>query len=85
MAGNRRWSAKEIDYVIKNYGRVPVADIAKKLKRSKDSVHWKANSLDVKFKRSELIDFARLVDTRFAEIEAKIDKILVKINSYEKK
>lgn len=40
--GNRRWTDEEIDYLLKNYGRKTIPDIAKKLNRSVKGVEGKA-------------------------------------------
>lgn len=41
----KKWSAREVDYLVDNYGRIPAKQIAKKLQRTLSGVHWKAQML----------------------------------------
>jgi|GEM_PF-6284452 len=52
MAGFRRWSSNEIEFLTKKYGVLPVSEIAETLNRSEDAVHWKASSLGIKFQKN---------------------------------
>lgn len=58
MAGNKRWSGKELDYLRKNYLFVDVNEMAQHLGRSVNAIQWKASQLgilirDGKLKNSE--------------------------------
>ena len=72
MAGNKRWTEKEIDYLKEHYGSIDVAEVAMFLKRTIDSVHWKASQLNIEFKPSSIVE----LNSKLQRIEKKVDDIL---------
>jgi hypothetical protein len=50
---NRRiWSQNEIDFIKKNCDTMSVSDMSEKIKRSKNAVYFKINSLNLPFKKN---------------------------------
>ena len=72
MAGNKRWSGEDLAILKKEYGITPITELAEKLGRTIDAVHWKASKTGVKFQPDDLID----IRERLIRIELKLDEIL---------
>ena len=47
----KKWDKKEIDFLKKNYNKLPYQKISEKLKRSTGSIYWKCFELDLKKER----------------------------------
>lgn len=54
MAGNKRWSGEDLEYLRKNYLFVDVRDISKHLGRSVDAIQWKASQLGLLIRDGKL-------------------------------
>ena len=76
MAGNKRWTLEDVEYLTKHYGVLPVAEVSKKINRSEDAIHWKASSLGLRFSKKK--EFASIVDIlkSFEERLSKIEEII---------
>ena len=47
MAGNKRWSAQELEYLQSNYLFMNVKELSEHLGRSVDAIQWKASQLKI--------------------------------------
>lgn len=47
MAGNKRWSTDEIEYLEKNYRDNDIVKMISFLKRSEHAIHWKASQMGI--------------------------------------
>lgn len=54
MAGNKRWSGKELEYLRNNYLFMDVNEMAQHLGRSVDAIQWKASQLGVHVRDGKL-------------------------------
>lgn len=74
MAGNKRWSQKEIDVLYKHYQGTDIDTVIKMLnkERSKDAIHKKASDLGISFafeERSEIMSQLKIISNRLYKIE----------------
>lgn len=76
MAGNKRWTQDQLDFLQENYGRKDIKIIAKKLSRSLDAVHWKAKQLGIGHQVNEVLN----LNDRMIRLEKKMDAILLRLN-----
>jgi len=71
MAGNRRWTTEEINYLINEYGTTDIDNLSSKLNRSVDSIQWKAAQMNIEFKKNDLI----LLNNKLEEILSRLDEV----------
>ncbi len=72
MAGNKRWSQKEIDLLKTYYSITSIEEISEKLpNRSIDAIHKKASDLKIAFSPDE----ENLIFSKLEEICKKVDRI----------
>ena len=47
------WSQDEIDFIKKNYTTMSISEMSEKIKRSKNAVYFKVNSLNLPYKKNQ--------------------------------
>ena len=76
MAGNKRWTNKEIAILREEYGVTDNEELSVKLNRSIDSIHWKASKLNISYlKNSNILIKINNTEARLSKIEARLSKI----------
>lgn len=75
MAGNKRWTEKDIATLRSEYGFTTVEELAKKLSRSVDAVRWKASKLRIEYNPSDSIK----IHQRLTAIESLLHEILTNV------
>ena len=82
MAGNKRWSEKEIQYLRKHYQGTDIDDILRVLtNRSKASIHKKASDLGISFKWNEKNEILVLLQ----DIIIRLEKLELSLNNRKKR
>ena len=81
MAGNKRWSEKETQYLRKHYQGTDIDDIVRVLtNRSKASIHKKASDLGISFKWNEKNEIIVLLQ----DIVKRLEKMELSLNNRKK-
>ncbi len=76
MAGNKRWSDKEISVLRKYYAGSDIKELVKKLpNRSVNSIHKKASDLGVSFTKNERTNLDLRIDDLFSKLENVINRL----------
>lgn len=87
MAGNTRWSVSETDFLKENYGLLPVEEMAVRLGRSVNAVHWQASKAGLRFTRDANFALNEKLDkiiSAFDGINFRLDQMEAKINPQPK-
>ena len=91
MAGNKRWSLKDVEYLKENYGVLHVSEISETLNRSIDAVHWKASSLGIFFNKVtdiptvfDLLERIHVLENEVARLKENIPEKVRKSEKEEK-
>jgi predicted transcriptional regulator len=71
MTKYKRWTLKDIDTLYADYGILDIEELAEKLQKDTEQIHWKAKQLNFKRGNSELIHLSRRVEG----VEKKLDQI----------
>lgn len=81
MAGNRRWSKADLKTLKTEYGLVDVKELAVKLNRTVDALHWKASQLEIKYDPTTVIAINKRLDAIETSLKELVDLFHIQANS----